>query len=471
MTNAEFALPRGYALREYRIESTLGSGGFGLTYLATDGNLDLKVAIKEYLPRDFAVRGADDSVKPRSEATVDRFNWGRARFLEEGRMLASFRHPGIVRVLRFFEGNGTAYMVMEFIAGKPLDEWMEHRWPLSQAELHAILMPLLEGLGVVHHAGILHRDIKPGNIYIRDDGAPVLLDFGSARLAGADTERTALVSPGYAPPEQYHSRGNQGPWTDIYAIGAVLYWIVTGAKPASAPARIPTDTMQPAVAAGNPSRYGPALLKTIDWALAPAEETRPQSVLEFSRALQRAAASDRTTVYVERTQRSDADLPRPGGPPAGTIDGDTLQAIIVALAHHIGPIASTVVQSAAREPTAVPQLVDKVATEIADAKARAAFVKQFAADRTRPATISTPPAPAASGGQPAARPGMDPAVLAQAEAELANHVGALARFVVRNAAAKARNEQELYSLLANEIDDPAEKQSFLKRLASAGRRA
>src|SRR5262249_17745226 len=151
---------------------------FGLTYLATDGNLNMKVAIKEYLPNDFASRGADHAVKSKPDA-VDSFNWGRTRFLDESRMLASFRHPGIVRVMRFFEANQTAYMVMEFVAGEPLDLWMSGHRPLPQAELTAILMPLLDGLGAVHQAGFLHRDIKPRNIFIREDGSPVLLDFGS----------------------------------------------------------------------------------------------------------------------------------------------------------------------------------------------------------------------------------------------------------------------------------------------------
>ena len=200
--NDEIALPRGYSLHEYRIESTLGIGGFGVTYLATDNNLNVQVAIKEYLPADLARRCEDQSVRSKSDTTLDTFNWGRSRFLDESRTLATFHHPSIVRVLRFFEANQTAYVVMEFVAGQPLGEWIKTRRPLAEQRLTAITAALMDGVEVVHRAGYLHRDIKPANIFIREDDSPVLLDFGSARVATAHTERTAIVSPGYAPLEQ-----------------------------------------------------------------------------------------------------------------------------------------------------------------------------------------------------------------------------------------------------------------------------
>src|SRR6476646_11815893 len=134
---AEIALPKGYALHEYQIEQTLGIGGFGLTYFATDSNLNLKVAIKEYLPGDLAQRGEDQSVRPKAESTLESFKWGLSRFLDESRTLASFRHPNIVRVLRFFEANHTAYMVMEFVEGAALPDWIKERRPLPYLELGA----------------------------------------------------------------------------------------------------------------------------------------------------------------------------------------------------------------------------------------------------------------------------------------------------------------------------------------------
>ncbi|HYK15647.1 MAG TPA: serine/threonine-protein kinase, partial [Burkholderiales bacterium] len=299
--NADIALPRGYSLNEYRIESTLGIGGFGLTYLATDANLNLKVAIKEYLPGELALRCDDQSVRSKSASTLETFNWGRTRFLEESRTLASFRHPNIVRVMRFFEANQTAYMVMEFVEGQALGEWLPARRPLTEQALKALALPVLDGLEVIHGAGFLHRDIKPGNIFMRNEGGPVLLDFGSARVTSANTEMTAIVSPGYAPLEQYHTNGHQGPWSDLYALGAVLYWVVTGTKPVEATARARNDPLPPAAQIGDHSRYSLNVLKAIDWALTPSEEARPQSVAELRKAMHSAApVSDaaQATIFV-----------------------------------------------------------------------------------------------------------------------------------------------------------------------------
>src|SRR5204862_4255539 len=247
------ALPAAHALQEYRIEKVLGVGGFGLTYLALDENLHLRVAVKEYLPADIALRAPDCSIAPRSEETVEIFDWGKRRFLDESRTLASFRHPNIVRVMRFFEANGSAYMVMEFVEGAALPEWIKPRRPLPYLELGAMTRSLLDGLEVVHKAGYTHRDVKPGNIYIREDATPVLLDFGSARMQAS--ELTAVVSPGYAPFEQYHTQGNQGAWSDLYALAGVLYWIVTGNRLHEAAARVRQDTMPPAVKAGDRNQY------------------------------------------------------------------------------------------------------------------------------------------------------------------------------------------------------------------------
>src|SRR5437868_7520488 len=151
------ALPAGYGLQEYRIKKLLGVGGFGLTYLALDENLNLQVALKEYLPAEIASRAADQSITPTSKDTEESFSWGKRRFLDESRTLASFRHPNIVRVMRFFEANGSAYMVMEFVEGAPLADWIKPRRPLGEAAVVAMVGPLLEGLQVVHKAGYTHR--------------------------------------------------------------------------------------------------------------------------------------------------------------------------------------------------------------------------------------------------------------------------------------------------------------------------
>jgi len=286
------ALPRGYHLHWYLLERVLGQGGFGITYLARDTNLDQRVAIKEYLPIDVATRRNDATVRARTEAHDERYHWGLERFIREARTLARFDHPNIVRVLSVFEFNNTAYMVMRFEEGSNLAATLEQRGTLPEGELLRILLPILDGLELVHNAGFIHRDIKPDNIHVRADGSPVLLDFGSARQPVAHSpSMTILVAPGYAPFEQYYSSGeSQGPWSDIYGLGATCYRAICGAPPMDAIARSKgvlgsaRDVLAPATAVGA-GRYSPRLLKAIDHALEFAERDRPQSIAEWRREL------------------------------------------------------------------------------------------------------------------------------------------------------------------------------------------
>ncbi len=275
------ALKSGHAIMEYVIEKTLGCGSFGITYLARDSNLNLPVAIKEYLPTDLALRAVDDSVQTLGSAFDDQFRWGLERFLAEARVLATFRHPNIVRVLRYFSANGTAYIVMEFESGESLKNWLPRQNSLNESALLKLIHPLLDGLEIMHNASYLHRDIKPDNIYIRVDDSPVLIDFGSARSTSTDRELTSIVSPGFAPFEQYLSNGNQGPWTDLYALAAVMYWLISGQKPLSSIERMKQDAIVPASQLESQYLIGESLLSAIDWALNMDEKRRPQSVAEF----------------------------------------------------------------------------------------------------------------------------------------------------------------------------------------------
>ncbi len=286
------ALPLGYTLNEYTIEALLGTGGFAITYLARDNNLQCQVAIKEYLPHDLAVRTHGERVCALA-ADAHEYRAGLERFLAESRVLAGFRHANIVRVTRFFEANDTAYMVMDYEQGEPLREWIVRNDPLDEALILKMFLPLLDGLDVVHQAGVLHRDIKPANIYVRAvDGSLVLLDFGAARRArNADSQSmTSIVTPGYAPFEQYHTRGAQGPWSDLYAFGGILYWVVTGEKPLEAPARVRDDPMPSALSLAA-EHYSSRLLRAIDWALAPEESLRPQNVAQLKAVLTGQAAA------------------------------------------------------------------------------------------------------------------------------------------------------------------------------------
>ncbi len=458
----EIALSRGYALHEYRIEQTLGVGGFGLTYLATDSNLNLKVAIKEYLPGDLALRCEDQSVQPKSDSNLESFKWGLSRFLDESRTLASFRHPNIVRVMRFFEANRTAYMVMEFVAGQPLGEWIRSRRPLAQNAVLAITNSVLDGLEVVHRTGFLHRDIKPSNVFMREDGSPVLLDFGSARMASPGSELTAIVTPGYAPIEQYHSHGKQGPWSDLYALGGVLYWMLTGNRAVEAVARIRQDVLPPAVQAADRNRYSVELLTAVDWALAPHEDQRPQSVADFRSVLSGLATPE------EKTVKSRELIPTSlTGLPTGVVfDRDTLKKIETELATFIGPIAQVVIRSAAKKSYTIAGLAQSVAADIPDDKSRAAFIRKFSSDKSIPTGDPTrATAVRQQSGPPISN--IDPKTLAKAEAALAKHIGAVAKIVVRRAAAKARDAGELYLLIAEEIEDVSERKMFMRKAISA----
>ena len=294
--SSPMVLQAGYELHWYRVESVLGKGAFGITYLAHDVNLDRQVAIKEYLPGQFSTRNTDLTVHPTTDAHKEDFEWGLKRFISEAKILTKFEHPNLVRVFNVFEMNNTAYMVMNYEVGKSLQQILKSRKTLNETELMKIIIPLLDGLEVMHEKGFVHRDIKPGNIFIRSDGSPVLLDFGSARQTRAERGKemsevqqtvTTLVSPGYAPIEQYSSNSNrQGPWTDIYGLGATLYKAVTGKMPLAAVDRSETivhdnkDCYQPVSNLGE-GRYTEQFLAAIDHAMAFKADERPQDVVEW----------------------------------------------------------------------------------------------------------------------------------------------------------------------------------------------
>jgi formylglycine-generating enzyme required for sulfatase activity len=280
------SLPIGHEFDGYRIEGILGVGGFGITYLATEQALGRKVALKEYLPAGLAMRATEDmSVRPISHGDIKDYYWGLERFRQEAETLVNFHHPNIVAVHRFFESNGTAYLVMQFVEGQSLDQILTRQRVLAEADVTRFLMPILDGLEEVHRVGFLHRDVKPANIYLRTDGTPILLDFSAARqaLTRQSVTLTAIVSDGYAPYEQYGSGGQLGPWTDIYGLGAVLYRCISGQRPTQAPDRLSAivngqrDPLPPAAVVGH-GRYNPALLYAIDQTMRVFEKDRPQSV-------------------------------------------------------------------------------------------------------------------------------------------------------------------------------------------------
>ena len=287
------ALRPGQKIGRYEIVSILGQGAFGITYRATDSQLHRDVAIKEYLPTALAVRQDGATVLPRSIKMSDDFTWGRQRFVDEGRTLATLgRAPAIVRVFDFLEANGTAYIVMELAPGNTLEDRLKGGKTLPPAEIDKILWPLLDGLEQVHATGFLHRDIKPANILLDDAGNPTLIDFGASRvaMAGRTTAMTAIFTPGYAAAEQFTS-AKQGPWTDIYGLSATLYHAITGAAPPSAYDRMLDDEYRP-LSRTAPEGFGSGLLMGIDVGLTVRGTDRPQSIAGWRPLLAQTGAID-----------------------------------------------------------------------------------------------------------------------------------------------------------------------------------
>jgi len=279
-------LPSGYQLHWYELQSVLGRGAYGITYLATDKNLQQSVAIKEYLPNEFASRENDHTVHPITGEQREIYAWGLDRFLREARTLAKFKHHNIVRVLSVFEKNNTAYMIMEYEQGEDLAKILRANKNMPEDKLLSIFIPILDGLSHIHDEGFIHRDIKPSNIYIRSDESPVLIDFGSARQTKQSPTHalTSLVTYGYAPFEQYNEgEDKQGPWTDLYAMAASLYLAIVGKLPVDALSRGSSllndghDSYEPASTEAK-DRFSENFLLAVDNAMMFRAQDRPQNV-------------------------------------------------------------------------------------------------------------------------------------------------------------------------------------------------
>lgn len=312
------ALPNGSVLQEFEVTGVVGEGGFGIVYLAQDRQLQRVVAIKEYMPASLASRGDGKSVVVRSERYQDTFAAGLKSFISEARMLAQFKHPALVEVFRFWEQNGTVYMAMPFYRGKTLREVLKGGVVADERWLKALLGPLMDALEMMHEQSVYHRDIAPDNILVLSSGAPVLLDLGAARRIITDLTQavTVVLKPGYAPIEQYaeDTSVQQGPWTDIYALAAVVYFAIVGRAPVASVSRIMKDSLQPLSAEDHPG-FSETFLAAINHALAVKPEDRPQSIAEFRESLGVESFVVPTTMFSYRgelapsTSRPDPDAP------------------------------------------------------------------------------------------------------------------------------------------------------------------
>ncbi len=273
-------LPAGATLEHYKILKVLGSGGFGITYLVRDTMLKRKVVLKENFPSSYAYRDPfTGRVIPNNEHDAESFQWTLSNFLNEARVLAQLDSPGIVRVLSVFECNGTAYFSMDYVQGLPMDYLGEQQLLAgncySEAKLKGLLVHILQILDYLHKKGICHRDIKPGNILLTQEGAPVLIDFGASRRIESNHTQTVLATRGFSSPEQALGRKDMGPWSDLYSLGATFYSLLKGFAPPRGEERLINDTIQPlAVSSSLSSHYSKNFLKTIDKALSPRVEDR-----------------------------------------------------------------------------------------------------------------------------------------------------------------------------------------------------
>ncbi|MEW6131848.1 MAG: serine/threonine-protein kinase [Pseudomonadota bacterium] len=286
-TQPNQALPNGYRLNEYTIVRKIGGGGFSMVYLATDDQNNL-YAIKEYLPGALVLRTAGSVVvEASSDENRNIFRHGMKCFFEEGRTLAKINHSNVVRVTNFFRANETVYMVMQYERGRTLQQYIQtHRGNIRESFIRRVFAQMLTGLREVHTHKLLHLDIKPSNIYIRQDGSPVLIDFGAARqtLNQDENRLQPMYTPGFAAPEQYHNRERLGPWTDIYSTGASIYACLAGLPPQAADSRLVNDKLTPAAKAWA-GEYSSQLLETVDWCMQLNYMERPQSVFALQKRL------------------------------------------------------------------------------------------------------------------------------------------------------------------------------------------
>ena len=282
-------LQSGTIIDQYMIESELVHGGFSSVYLARQLDDQIQVAVKEYLPRRLAHRTWNNHVVANSDESKLLFNRGRALFVEEAKVLAKLKHRNIVEVINFFQENSTVYIVMPYYYGITLDSLLKNKIiPITESLLLTIFGALLDGIDAIHGQNYVHLDIKPGNILIRPENVPLLLDFGAIQSYPVQRKniKSKVLTKGFSPIEQHSDQGEIGPWTDIYAVGASMRACLDGRKPVSAPEREKKDTLIPAVKVYQ-GKYTESFLQAIDWAMTMEPDKRPRSVREMKDSLEK----------------------------------------------------------------------------------------------------------------------------------------------------------------------------------------
>jgi serine/threonine protein kinase len=409
------ALLPGTLLDSFRVDSVLGVGGFGITYAAFDQTLQCPVAIKEYFPSNLAARTESrTTIVPTSDEGRKTYEYGLRRFLQEARTLAQFHEPNIVRVRNFIEANGTAYLVMDYEDGRSLGKVLSDCKRLTSEQTRGVALDCLRGLRAMHAQNYLHRDIKPDNIFLRKTGVAALLDFGAARIAlkNQESHMTIILTPGYAPAEQYSRDEQQGPWTDLYAMGATLYHCIVGQAPPASTERLS------AIARGKPDaaaewldavegRTDPTVMSAVRWMVQPHADDRPQHADAVFSLLLGSAGEQRTLM---RDLASDTDDDAQSAPTVS--DGSSLDSTF-----RVAPSTSGVSSGSDGDDSRGP-----------------------------PGTL------------------IDAGRLASAQKSLAAILGPIAEVLVQRAAQNARSLEDFYHLVANELEDETERKRFLNSL-------
>ncbi|MBR5888327.1 MAG: serine/threonine protein kinase, partial [Akkermansia sp.] len=321
-------LPAGYMLRDtYTLTETLGQGGFGITYLATEDVTERRVVVKENFPAEFSIRNSiNHHAGPAGASRKESYDWALGSFLNEAKILTRLRHPNIVPVLTAFKALGTAYYVMDYIGGLPLHKAAPQQ--VTEQWLLGILRPMLNALHYIHTLPdiLLHRDIKPNNILVTPEGTPILIDFGAARSVISTHTHSKVGTPGYSPPEQLSNTTAPGPWTDLYALGATCYYLLTGQNPPDCHDRMFAAPGSDLLAHRTElqKRFSPALLASIDKAFALRPTDRWQSAQEWMAAITPARNTSPIPASTNSTRVPTIEEPTP--PPAPKISKEVAQA-------------------------------------------------------------------------------------------------------------------------------------------------
>jgi len=458
MEQHPFILPRGARIENYTVDRFLGAGGFGITYRCVDRTLNCFVALKEYFPSRWAVRKSNSlDVVPKNHSRPKAYEYGLERFVEEARMLAQFKNNNIVRVSRFIKANNTAYIVMDYEEGLSLQHFLKHCHKLTEKEIRLVSKPILKGLNEIHRRHYLHRDIKPSNIYLRKNGSPVLIDFGSARQAmnNLNSSTSRVVTAGYTPFEQYNKHDKQGPWTDIYSLGATLYQCISGQKPVDSLDRLAAingdecDSLVPAAEIGKGS-YSTELLNTIDKMLQVSFHDRPASTNEL------------LTLFdidnIELEDDYDSILSNKN------IDWDpkVLEKIEHQLTSHMGPLSSMLVRQASQTSNNIDELIIMLKNSIDDPHEQTSFYNEFS--HYTSGSISTSFTGSKSASSTELESVLNDDFINNTKENLAFYIGPIAHTLVNNAVNNATDYENLLEMLAAEIPGGNERDTFISKI-------